>query len=137
MPGWVFRLTICLAWIWFLPDLTYLIESKKPIEALLITHGHEDHIGGIPNLLKNVTVKNIYGPALALGILEGKLREYGLEGLTKMHKVKPRQRVQAGCFNVEFVRCTHSIADSFSLVIRTPIGNIVHTGDFKFDFTPC
>jgi len=119
-----------------LPDLTYLIENKKSIEALMITHGHEDHIGGIPNLLKNVTVKDIYGPALALGILEGKLREYGLEGLTNLHKVHPRQRVQAGCFNVEFVRCTHSIADSFSLVIRTPVGNIVHTGDFKFDFTP-
>jgi len=119
-----------------LPDLTYLVESKRPVEGLMITHGHEDHIGGIPNLLKNVTVKNIYGPALALGILENKLREYGLEGLTTLHKVQPRQRVQAGCFNVEFVRCTHSIADSFSLVIRTPIGNIVHTGDFKFDFTP-
>ena len=119
-----------------LPDLTYLVENKKPIEGLMITHGHEDHIGGIPNLLKNVTVKNIYGPALALGILEGKLREYGLEGLTNLVKVHPRQRIQAGCFNVEFVRCTHSIADSFSLVIRTPVGNIVHTGDFKFDFTP-
>ena len=119
-----------------LPDLTYLIENKKPVEGLMITHGHEDHIGGIPNLLKNVTVKNIYGPPLALGILEGKFREYGLEGVTTLHKVQPRQRVQAGCFNVEFVRCTHSIADSFSLVIRTPVGNIVHTGDFKFDFTP-
>src|SRR5277367_2931328 len=73
-----------------LPDLTYLIENHKTVEALLITHGHEDHIGGIPNLLENVTVKNIYGPALALGILEGKLREFGLEGRTVMHKVRPR-----------------------------------------------
>ncbi len=119
-----------------LPDLTYLIENQRQVQALCITHGHEDHIGGIPHLLKHVTVKNIYGPALALGIIENKLREYGLENVTKLHKVKPRQRVQIGCFNVEFVRCTHSIADSFSLVIRTPIGNIVHTGDFKFDFTP-
>jgi len=119
-----------------LPDLTYLIENQRQVQGLAITHGHEDHIGGIPNLLKHVTVKNIYGPALALGILESKLREYGLEDVTKLHKVKPRQRVQIGAFNVEFVRCTHSIADSFSLVIRTPIGNIVHTGDFKFDFTP-
>ena len=119
-----------------LPDLTYLIENQRQVQGLAITHGHEDHIGGIPYLLKHVTVKNIYGPALALGILESKLREFGLEGVTNLHKVKPRQRVQIGCFNVEFVRCTHSIADSFSLVIRTPIGNIVHTGDFKFDFTP-
>ena len=119
-----------------LPDLTYLIENQRQIQALCITHGHEDHIGGIPHLLKHVTVKNIYGPALALGIVENKLREYGLENVTTLHKVKPRQRVQVGCFNVEFVRCTHSIADSFSLVIRSPIGNIIHTGDFKFDFTP-
>ncbi len=119
-----------------LPDLTYLIENQRQVQGLAITHGHEDHIGGIPNLLKHVTVKNIYGPALALGILESKLREYGLEGVTKLHKVHPRQRVQIGAFNVEFVRCTHSIADSFSLVIRSPIGNIIHTGDFKFDFTP-
>jgi len=119
-----------------LPDLTYLIENQRQVHGLAITHGHEDHIGGIPYLLKHVTVKNIYGPALALGILESKLREFGLENVTTLHKVKPRQRVQIGCFNVEFVRCTHSIADSFSLVIRTPIGNIIHTGDFKFDFTP-
>lgn len=119
-----------------LPDLTYLIENRKQVKGLAITHGHEDHIGGIPYLLKHVSVKNIYGPALALGILENKLKEFGLEGATNLVKVKPRQRVQIGCFNVEFVRCTHSIADSFSLVIRTPIGNIIHTGDFKFDFTP-
>lgn len=119
-----------------LPDLTYLIENQKQVRALTITHGHEDHIGGIPYLLKHVTVKDIYGPALALGILESKLKEFGLSGATKLHKVQPRQRVQIGCFNVEFVRCTHSIADSFSFVIRTPIGNMVHTGDFKFDFTP-
>jgi len=119
-----------------LPDLTYLIENQKQVKALTITHGHEDHIGGIPYLLKHVGVKDIYGPALALGILESKLKEFGLTGVTNLHKVHPRERVQIGCFNVEFVRCTHSIADSFSLVIRTPIGNIVHTGDFKFDFTP-
>ncbi len=119
-----------------LPDLTYLIENQKHVKALTITHGHEDHIGGIPYLLKHVSVKDIYGPALALGILESKLKEFGLTGAATLHKVHPRQRVQIGCFNVEFVRCTHSIADSFSLVIRTPIGNIVHTGDFKFDFTP-
>lgn len=119
-----------------LPDLTYLIQNQKEIQGLAITHGHEDHIGGIPYLLKNVSVKNIYGPALALGILEGKLREFGLQGTTNLVKVHPRDRIQIGCFNVEFVRCTHSIADSFSLVIRTPVGNIIHTGDFKFDFTP-
>jgi len=119
-----------------LPDVSFLVENQERVRGLAITHGHEDHIGGIPFLLKELTIPNIYGPALALGLLEGKLKEGGLEERTQMHKVRPRQRVQIGCFNVEFIRCTHSIADSFSLVIRTPVGNLVHTGDFKFDFTP-
>jgi ribonuclease J len=78
----------------------------------------------------------IYGPALALGLLEEKFKEEGLEGRTIMRSVKPRQQVKLGCFNVQFIRATHSIADAYSLIIRTPIGTIVHTGDFKFDFTP-
>jgi ribonuclease J len=119
-----------------LPDISFLIENQTKLRGLAITHGHEDHIGGIPFMLKELTIPAIYGPALALGLLEGKLRESGLQDRTVLHKVKPRQRIQMGAFNIEFIRCTHSIADSFSLVIRTPIGNIVHTGDFKFDFTP-
>lgn len=119
-----------------LPDLTFLKENQGKLRGLAITHGHEDHIGGIPYLLKEVSIPSIYGPALALGLLEKKLEENELLGRTHLRQVKPRQRVQMGCFNVEFIRCTHSIADSFSLIIRTPMGVLVHTGDFKFDFTP-
>lgn len=119
-----------------LPDLTYLKENQAKIKGLAITHGHEDHIGGIPFMLRDVTIPNIYGPALALGLLDGKLSEMGLQDRTTMIKVHPRQVVQIGCFKVKFIRCTHSIADSFSLIIETPVGTIVHTGDFKFDFTP-
>ncbi len=119
-----------------LPDISYLLENQARLKGLVITHGHEDHIGGIPFILKEMSIPVIYGPSLALGLLEGKLKEQGLSDRTTMRKVKPRQRVQIGCFEVQFVRCTHSIADSYSLVIRTPVGILVHTGDFKFDFTP-
>ncbi|HEY9787987.1 MAG TPA: ribonuclease J [Candidatus Obscuribacterales bacterium] len=119
-----------------LPDITFLIENQDKIRGLAITHGHEDHIGGIPYILKEVPIPVIYGPALALGLLEGKLKEGGLEDRTVMRKVRPRQQVKIGCFTVEFIRCTHSIADSFSLIIKTPVGTLIHTGDFKFDFTP-
>ena len=119
-----------------LPDLAYLKENQHKIKGLAITHGHEDHIGGIPFMLRDVTVPVIYGPALALGLLEGKLSEVGLQDRTTMVKVLPRQEVRIGCFTVKFIRCTHSIADSFSVIIETPVGTVVHTGDFKFDFTP-
>ena len=119
-----------------LPDISYLADNQHKLRGLAITHGHEDHIGGVTFLLKDVTLPVIYGPALAIGLLEGKLDEAGLANRTTLHKVGPRQRVKFGCFEVEFIRSTHSIADSYCLVIRSPIGNIVHTGDFKFDFTP-
>jgi len=119
-----------------LPDLTFLAQQQDRLRVLAVTHGHEDHIGGIPFLLKEVTLPVIYGPSLAIGLLEKKLEENGLSERTTLKKVKPRQRVRMGCFEVEFIRCTHSIADSYSLIIRTPVGVIVHTGDFKFDFTP-
>lgn len=119
-----------------LPDIGFLLENQDKLKGLAITHGHEDHIGGIPYILKEMPIPVIYGPALALGLLEGKFREAGLEHRTSLRSVKPRQRVKIGCFEVEFIRCTHSIADSFSLIIRTPVGVLIHTGDFKFDFTP-
>src|SRR5271170_5474602 len=119
-----------------LPDISFLVENQDKLRGLAITHGHEDHIGGIPFILRHLSLPVIYGPALALGLLEGKLKEVGLEDRTVMRKVRPRQEVKIGCFTVKFIRCTHSIADSFSLIIRTPAGTIVHTGDFKFDFTP-
>ncbi|HEY9793706.1 MAG TPA: ribonuclease J, partial [Candidatus Obscuribacterales bacterium] len=119
-----------------LPDISFLKEHQSKLKGLAITHGHEDHIGGVPNIVGAVDVPVIYGPALALGLLEEKFKEVGLEGRTIMRQVKPRQRVKIGCFDVQFIRCTHSIADSYSLIIRTPVGTVVHTGDFKFDFTP-
>lgn len=119
-----------------LPDISFLKEHQSKLKGLAITHGHEDHIGGVPNIVREVDLPVIYGPALALGLLEAKFKEEGLEGRTIMRQVKPRQQVKIGCFNVQFIRCTHSIADSYSLIIRTPIGTLVHTGDFKFDFTP-
>jgi ribonuclease J len=119
-----------------LPDISFLKEHESKLRGLAITHGHEDHIGGVPYLLKDVDIPVIYGPALAIGLLEEKLNDVGLHDRTVMRQVKPRQQVKMGCFTVQFIRCTHSIADSFSLIIRTPLGTIVHTGDFKFDFTP-
>lgn len=119
-----------------LPDISFLVENQDKIKGLAVTHGHEDHIGGIPFILRQLSIPVIYGPALALGLLEGKLKEVGLSDRTVMRKVKPRQKVKIGCFTVTFIRCTHSIADAFSLIIETPIGTLVHTGDFKFDFTP-
>jgi ribonuclease J len=119
-----------------LPDITFLKEHESKLKGLAITHGHEDHIGGVPQIVEAVELPVIYGPALALGLLEEKFKEVGLEGRTVMRQVKPRQKVKIGCFEVQFVRCTHSIADSYSLIINTPVGKIVHTGDFKFDFTP-
>lgn len=119
-----------------LPDYTFLKEHESKIRGIVITHGHEDHIGGIPYLLKDIDVPVIYGPALAMGLLEEKLNDVGLQDRTVLRQVKPRQQVKLGCFTVQFIRCTHSIADSFSVIIKTPIGNVFHTGDFKFDFTP-
>ena len=119
-----------------LPDISFLIENRSKLKGLVITHGHEDHIGGIPFILKEIPIPVIYGSALALGLIEGKLKEIGLADRTVMHSVRPRQKVRIGCFTIQFVRCTHSIADSFSLIIETPVGTLVHTGDFKFDFTP-
>lgn len=119
-----------------LPDITFLHENREKLKGIAVTHGHEDHIGGIPYLVRDLDIPVIYGPALALGLLHEKLKDFGVDNRTRLVSVQPRQQVQMGCFNIQFVRCTHSIADSFSLIIRTPIGTLVHTGDFKFDFTP-
>ncbi|HEY9677635.1 MAG TPA: ribonuclease J [Drouetiella sp.] len=119
-----------------LPDISFLVENQHRVKGLAVTHGHEDHIGGIPFILREMSIPVIYGPSLAIGLLEGKLKEGALESRTVMRKVRPRQSVKIGCFTVQFIRCTHSIADSYSLIIDTPVGKIIHTGDFKFDFTP-
>ncbi|WP_241537544.1 ribonuclease J [Cyanobacterium aponinum] len=120
-----------------LPDMTYLKENNHKIKAMIATHGHEDHIGGIPYHLKQVDFPLIYGPRLAMSLLSDKLEEAGLLEKTKIHTVSPREVVKIGKhFRVEFIRNTHSIADSFTLAIHTPIGVLIHTGDYKVDHTP-
>jgi ribonuclease J len=120
-----------------LPDMTYLRENRHKIKGMIVTHGHEDHIGGIAYHLKQFDIPVIYGPRLAMALLRDKLEEAGVLERTKLKSVLPRDMVRIGKnFLVEYIRNTHSIADSFSVAIHTPLGVIVHTGDFKFDHTP-
>lgn len=120
-----------------LPDMTYVRENRHKIKGMIVTHGHEDHIGGIAFHLKQFEIPVIYGPRLAMAMLEGKLEEAGVRDRTELRKVKPRDVVRIGKnFVVEYIRNTHSMADSFTVAIHTPLGVIVHTGDFKFDHTP-
>jgi ribonuclease J len=120
-----------------LPDTTYLRENRHKIKGMIVTHGHEDHIGGIAFHLKQFEIPVIYGPRLAMAMLEGKLEEAGVRDRTELRKVLPRDVVRIGkSFLVEYIRNTHSIADSFTVAIHTPIGVLIHTGDFKFDHTP-
>ncbi|MCU0537443.1 MAG: ribonuclease J [Hydrococcus sp. Prado102] len=120
-----------------LPDMTYLRENRHKIKGMIATHGHEDHIGGIPYHLKQFDIPIIYGPRLAMALLREKLEEAGVANRTTLQTVSPREMVKVGSsFVVEFIRNTHSIADSFSVAIHTPLGVIIHTGDFKIDHTP-
>jgi ribonuclease J len=118
-----------------IPDITYLLENRQLVRAIILTHGHEDHIGALPYVLRDLNVP-VYGTKLTLGLLQGKLRENGLQGSVKLCCVKPRDNLKIGPFRVEFIRVSHSVADAVALGIHTPIGTIVHTGDFKFDQTP-
>ncbi|HAG83997.1 MAG TPA: ribonuclease J, partial [Cyanobacteria bacterium UBA12227] len=120
-----------------LPDMTYLRENRHKIKGMIVTHGHEDHIGGIPYHLKQFDIPVMYGPRLAMALLQGKLEEAGVADRTVLKTVKPRDIVSIGSsFKVEYIRNTHSIADSFTVAIHTPIGIVIHTGDFKVDHTP-
>lgn len=120
-----------------LPDMTYLRENAHRIKGMIVTHGHEDHIGGIAYHLKQFDIPVIYGPRLAMSLLADKLEEAGVSDRTTLKSVLPRDIVKIGKhFKAEFIRNTHSIADSFSVAIHTPLGVIIHTGDFKFDHTP-
>lgn len=120
-----------------LPDVTYLRENRHKIKGMIVTHGHEDHIGGIAFHLKQFDIPVIYGPRLAMALLHGKLEEAGVSDRTELRSVRPREIVRIGKnFLVEYIRNTHSIADSFTVAINTPIGVVIHTGDFKIDHTP-
>jgi len=120
-----------------LPDMTYLQENRHKIKGAIVTHGHEDHIGGLPYHLKQFDIPVIYGPKLAMRLLKDKLEEAGVADRTSIKTVSPREKVKVGkAFTVEFIRNTHSIADSFTIAIHTPLGVIIHTGDFKIDHTP-
>ncbi|WP_310794982.1 ribonuclease J [Desulfofundulus thermocisternus] len=118
-----------------IPDITYLLENKDAVRGIVLTHGHEDHIGALPYVLKQLNVP-IYGTRLTLGLLQGKLKEQGVAGEANMHVVKPRDTVTIGPFKVEFIRVSHSIPDAVAVAVHTPVGVIVHTGDFKIDQTP-
>ncbi|MCC5898939.1 MAG: ribonuclease J [Phormidium sp. GEM2.Bin31] len=120
-----------------LPDIAYLKENAHKIKGMVVTHGHEDHIGGIPYHLKQFDIPVIYGPRLALALLGGKLDEAGIRNKTELRTVQPRDTITLGeHFSFEFIRNTHSMADSFTLAVTTPVGVVVFTGDFKFDHTP-
>ena len=118
-----------------IPDITYLKENIDKVKGFVITHGHEDHIGAIPYVLREVNVP-IYATKLTMGIIDNKLKEHGMEKSVKKKIVKHGQSINLGCFRVEFLKVNHSIADAAGLAIFTPAGIIVHTGDFKIDYTP-
>ena len=118
-----------------IPDVTYLVKNRARIRGLFITHGHEDHIGAIPYVLKQVNMP-IYCTRFTAGLIKLKLDEHGLTKATKLTTVEPGETVRAGKFNVEFIHVNHSIADSVAFAIHTKMGTVVHTGDFKIDSTP-
>ena len=118
-----------------IPDITYLKENIDKVKGFVITHGHEDHIGAIPYILREVNAP-IYATKLTMGIIDNKLKEHGMEKSVKKKIVKHGQSINLGCFRVEFLKVNHSIADAAGLAIFTPAGIIVHTGDFKIDYTP-
>ncbi|MCW7999865.1 ribonuclease J, partial [Clostridium sp. cpc1] len=117
-----------------IPDISYLLKNKERVKAIVLTHGHEDHIGALPYVLKKINAP-VYGTKLTLGLVENKLREHNMKNV-KLNKVEAGDRIEIGCFKIEFIKTNHSIPDSVALAIHTPVGIIVHTGDFKIDYTP-
>ncbi len=117
-----------------IPDITYLLKNKEKIKGILLTHGHEDHIGALPYVLKKINVP-VYGTKLTLGLLTNKLKEHNIQN-AELIEIKASEKIEVGKFEVEFLRTSHSIPDSVAIAIHTPLGTLVHTGDFKIDFTP-
>ena len=117
-----------------IPDISYLTENKDKIRAIFLTHGHEDHIGALPYVLKKLDLP-VYGTALTLGILQGRLKQNGVSS-SQLKTVQPGEFIRAGSFKVEFIRVNHSIPDAVAMAIHTPLGVVLHTGDFKIDQTP-
>jgi ribonuclease J len=118
-----------------IPDMTYLYANVERIKGVFLTHGHEDHIGALPFLISRVRVP-VYGMPLTLAFVRHKLEEFGIEAEADLREIAPRQVVEAGIFSVEAIRMTHSIVDALAFAIRTPLGMVIHTGDFKLDQTP-
>ena len=118
-----------------IPDITYLKDNISKVKGFVITHGHEDHIGALPYVLKDVNVP-VYATKLTMGIIEHKLKEHNMMKSTKRRVIRHGQSINLGCFRIEFIKTNHSIADATALAIYTPAGIIVHTGDFKIDYTP-
>src|ERR1700749_1810458 len=117
------------------PDISYLVENKEHVRAILLTHGHEDHIGGLPWILSELKVP-VYATEFTLAYVEGKLEEHKLLDSAELIEITPRQKFHLGAFTIEPIRVTHSLVDCVALAIETPVGVIVHTGDFKIDLSP-
>ena len=118
-----------------IPDITYLLERAEKVKGIFLTHGHEDHIGGIPYILKQLNMP-LYGTKLTLGIIENKLKEHGLAEKCQLNRVNPGDTIAFDTLKVEFIQSTHSIAGACCIAVHSPLGTILHTGDFKVDYTP-
>ena len=118
-----------------IPDFTYVERNQDKLRGIVLTHGHEDHIGGLAYLLKKINIP-VYGTKLTLGLVEGKLKEHGLDGKVKLNIIEPKKTVKMGCMAVEFIKVNHSIPGAVGMAIHTPAGIVVHTGDFKVDYSP-
>jgi ribonuclease J len=118
-----------------IPDITYLLENQDRVLGIVLTHGHEDHVGALPFVLRQLSLP-VYGTRMTLGIVRNKLEEHGLLSRTELHEISANEKLELGCFQLEFIRVTHSIVDGIGLGITTPAGLIVHSGDFKLDPTP-
>ena len=125
----VYGVDVCI------PDFDILEQYKQDISAIILTHGHEDHLGALPYVLKKINVP-VYASHFTLGLAESKLDEHGILGDVLLHRVEPRDVVTLGSFTIEFIRASHSLVDCFHLAIKTPVGTIIHTGDYKVDETP-